>query len=111
MAKPPILTPQADDFPRWYQDVVAKATIVQPESTDLEKSALRQQEVFLDLGKEHRNWPFLLTVLQEAAPGSKVVLTLAMWIGRLEVITVLVILRPEAWRSGRWSVPAAPANA
>jgi prolyl-tRNA synthetase len=25
MAKAPILTPQADDFPRWYQDVVAKA--------------------------------------------------------------------------------------
>lgn len=27
MAKPPILTPQADDFPRWYQDVVAKAEL------------------------------------------------------------------------------------
>ena len=25
MAKQPIVTPQADDFPRWYQDVVAKA--------------------------------------------------------------------------------------
>jgi prolyl-tRNA synthetase len=25
MAKPPVLTPQSDDFPRWYQDVVAKA--------------------------------------------------------------------------------------
>jgi prolyl-tRNA synthetase len=25
MAKAPILTPQAEDFPRWYQDVVAKA--------------------------------------------------------------------------------------
>ena len=36
-------------------------------------------------------------------PLSRIVLTLAMWIGRLEVITVLVILRPEAWRSGRWS--------
>ena len=30
-------------------------------------------------------------------------LTLAMWIGRLEVLTVLVLLRPEAWRSGQWS--------
>jgi trk system potassium uptake protein TrkH len=42
-------------------------------------------------------------------PISRFTLTLAMWIGRLEVITVLVILRPEAWRSGRWSsdVPAA----
>ena len=25
MASPNALTPQADDFPRWYQDVVAKA--------------------------------------------------------------------------------------
>lgn len=36
-------------------------------------------------------------------PASRIVLTLAMWIGRLEVLTVLVILRPEAWRSGQWS--------
>ena len=36
-------------------------------------------------------------------PISRFVLTLAMWIGRLEVITVLVILRPEAWRSATWS--------
>ena len=34
---------------------------------------------------------------------SKVVLTLAMWIGRLEVMTVLVFFRLEAWRSARWS--------
>ena len=27
MAKAPVLTPQADDFPRWYQDVVAKAEL------------------------------------------------------------------------------------
>ena len=27
MAKPPILTPQAEDFPRWYQDVIAKAEL------------------------------------------------------------------------------------
>ena len=39
-------------------------------------------------------------------PVSRIALTLAMWIGRLEVITVLVILRPEAWRSGRWSSAA-----
>ena len=25
MAKAPVLTPQSDDFPRWYQDIVAKA--------------------------------------------------------------------------------------
>jgi trk system potassium uptake protein TrkH len=36
-------------------------------------------------------------------PISRIVLTLAMWIGRLEVLTVLVIFRPEAWRSGKWS--------
>lgn len=36
-------------------------------------------------------------------PLSRIALTLAMWIGRLEVLTVLVVLRPEAWRSGRWS--------
>jgi trk system potassium uptake protein len=36
-------------------------------------------------------------------PISRIVLTAAMWIGRLEVITVLVILRPEAWTAGKWS--------
>lgn len=36
-------------------------------------------------------------------PLSRIALTAAMWIGRLEVITVLVILRAEAWRSGQWS--------
>ncbi|MEY2566155.1 MAG: prolyl-tRNA synthetase [Actinomycetota bacterium] len=29
MAKPPPLTPQATDFPRWYQDVVAKAELAE----------------------------------------------------------------------------------
>mgnify|MGYP005612925971 CR=1 FL=1 len=29
MAKAPVLTPQADDFPRWYQDVLAKAELAQ----------------------------------------------------------------------------------
>jgi trk system potassium uptake protein len=36
-------------------------------------------------------------------PISRIALTLAMWIGRLEVITVLAIVRPEAWRAGQWS--------
>jgi len=27
VARPPVLTPQAQDFPRWYQDVVAKAEL------------------------------------------------------------------------------------
>jgi trk system potassium uptake protein TrkH len=35
-------------------------------------------------------------------PVSKVVLTGAMWIGRLEVLTVLALMRPEVWRRGRW---------
>jgi trk system potassium uptake protein TrkH len=36
-------------------------------------------------------------------PVSKIVLTLEMWIGRLEVMTVLVFFRLEAWRAARWS--------
>ena len=35
-------------------------------------------------------------------PISKVVLTLAMWVGRLEVLTVLALLRSEVWRSAHW---------
>ncbi|HSL21085.1 MAG TPA: TrkH family potassium uptake protein [Vicinamibacterales bacterium] len=37
-------------------------------------------------------------------PVSKIVLTLAMWIGRLEVITVLVLFRWDLWRGARWRV-------
>jgi trk system potassium uptake protein len=44
-------------------------------------------------------------------PLSRFILTLAMWIGRLEVITVLAILRLEAWRSGHWSSAPAAARA
>jgi trk system potassium uptake protein len=36
-------------------------------------------------------------------PISKIALTLLMWIGRLEVLTVLVLFRLEIWRSARWS--------
>jgi trk system potassium uptake protein TrkH len=35
-------------------------------------------------------------------PVSKVTLTAAMWVGRLEVLTVLALLRPEVWRMARW---------
>ena len=35
-------------------------------------------------------------------PLSKLVLTAAMWIGRLEILTVLALLRPEVWRSAYW---------
>jgi trk system potassium uptake protein TrkH len=38
-------------------------------------------------------------------PVSKVVLTLAMWIGRLEVLTVLALVRPEVWQTSRWRRP------
>jgi trk system potassium uptake protein TrkH len=34
---------------------------------------------------------------------SKIVLFLNMWIGRLEVITVLLFLQPAVWRSARMS--------
>src|SRR5919107_751660 len=27
MAKQPVLTPQSEDFPKWYQDVIAKAEL------------------------------------------------------------------------------------
>lgn len=43
-----------------------------------------------------------MTHFADLHPISRIVLTLTMWIGRLEVLTVLVILRPEAWRTGRW---------
>jgi trk system potassium uptake protein TrkH len=36
-------------------------------------------------------------------PVSKLVLTLAMWIGRLEVVPVLVLFRVELWRDARWA--------
>ncbi|MDH4064697.1 MAG: hypothetical protein OEW19_09880 [Acidobacteriota bacterium] len=34
---------------------------------------------------------------------SRVTLTLAVWLGQFEALTVLVVLRPEVWRSGQWS--------
>ena len=35
-------------------------------------------------------------------PVSKLVLTMEMWIGRLEVMAVLVFIRFEPWRTARW---------
>jgi trk system potassium uptake protein len=35
-------------------------------------------------------------------PVSRIVLTLEMWIGRLEILTVLVLFHPEVWRTARW---------
>lgn len=40
-------------------------------------------------------------------PVSKMVLTAAMWIGRLEVLTVLALLRPEVWRGAYLRTEAA----
>jgi trk system potassium uptake protein len=34
---------------------------------------------------------------------TKVVLTIAMWMGRLELMAVLVLLRPEVWRTATWN--------
>ena len=36
-------------------------------------------------------------------PISKIVLTLEMWIGRLEVLTIIVLFRFEVWRTARWN--------
>jgi trk system potassium uptake protein TrkH len=33
---------------------------------------------------------------------SKAVLVVAMWLGRLELMTILVLLRPEVWRAASW---------
>jgi trk system potassium uptake protein TrkH len=41
-------------------------------------------------------------------PLSKIALTAAMWIGRLEVLTVLALLRPEVWRSATWGTSGGP---
>ena len=38
----------------------------------------------------------------ELHPVSKLTLTAAMWIGRLEVVTVLALLRLEVWTSAHW---------
>ena len=35
-------------------------------------------------------------------PASKIALIAAMWIGRLEVVTVLALVRPEVWSSAYW---------
>ena len=37
-------------------------------------------------------------------PLSKIVLTLEMWIGRLEIFPVLVLFRLELWRGSRWEL-------
>jgi trk system potassium uptake protein TrkH len=34
---------------------------------------------------------------------AKMVLTAAMWIGRLEIVTVLALLHPDVWKHPRWT--------
>jgi len=36
------------------------------------------------------------------SPPEKLLLSLAMWLGRLEVVTVLALLHPDVWRRLRW---------
>lgn len=35
-------------------------------------------------------------------PATKVLLTLTMWLGRLEILAVFLLLHPDAWRNTRW---------
>ncbi|KAA3605194.1 MAG: TrkH family potassium uptake protein [Planctomycetota bacterium] len=39
---------------------------------------------------------------------AKLLLTFAMWIGRLEVVTVLALLHPHVWRNMRWKADRPP---
>jgi trk system potassium uptake protein TrkH len=41
---------------------------------------------------------------------SKLTLTVAMWLGRLELMTVLVLLRAEVWRGLTWRPTATPSE-
>ena len=43
-------------------------------------------------------------------PVSKITLTAAMWIGRLEVLTVLALFRPDVWNTVRWHDGRLPAK-
>ena len=38
-------------------------------------------------------------------PIAKIILIVAMWVGRLEIVTLMALLHPLAWRSARWSDP------
>ncbi|MGQ9589088.1 MAG: TrkH family potassium uptake protein [Planctomycetota bacterium] len=35
-------------------------------------------------------------------PAAKALLTLAMWVGRLEIVTVLALFHPDVWKHPRW---------
>ena len=56
--------------------------------------------------REHRAWALprwdRCRAMPICIPVSKVILTLTMWVGRLEVVTVLALMRPEVWRDARW---------
>lgn len=38
-------------------------------------------------------------------PIAKIILIVAMWVGRLEIVTMMALLHPLAWRNARWSDP------
>ena len=36
------------------------------------------------------------------SPASKILLSLSMWVGRLEIVTVIALLHPHVWRHLQW---------
>ena len=44
------------------------------------------------------------------AGATKILLALSMWIGRLEIVTVIALLHPNVWRNLQWRGDA-PRNA
>ena len=41
----------------------------------------------------------------DLSPIAKLILTISMWVGRLEIVTIMALLHPLAWRDARWSDP------
>lgn len=56
-------------------DLITKATIIPPDAETLGKLELDQSEVSLEFSEKQRNWGFLMTLLQDTAPGTTVKLT------------------------------------
>jgi regulator of sigma E protease len=76
-------------------DEVVGARIIPPEDIELPEGVVAPSEITLPFDAEHRNWPYLHTLLQDALPGQKVELTLKD--GRQ------AMLEPTA--SDEWFVP------
>jgi len=72
MAKPPILTTQADDFPRWYQDILTKAQlaengpvrgtmVIRPYAYAIWERMLAEVDIRIkDAGAENAYFPLLI---------------------------------------------------